>query len=219
MKPIINELNKFMAENFKDLVLESPLFYKWNLALRFDLQPNSEGTVSPWMDEYFNFVQNRAISLFEGAFSNDDDMFIVFTRYRRHKRSKIRRWNLAFKCISNLSKNEINYDRVTNSYHDGEWGHFYNRVVIKTNFNRIDYKLLVKAISHKDFGRRKPRFALDIFFININKKAIFYQYDDRGLDYLASDYATIYPFYKKFDEWILEYDRAEIESILNPMIG
>ncbi|MPN35793.1 hypothetical protein SDC9_183295 [bioreactor metagenome] len=38
-------------------------------------------------------------------------------------------------------------------------------------------------------------------------------YDDRGLDIVAYDKATLIPIYNKLNKWILEYDRKQIDKM------
>ena len=41
---------------------------------------------------------------------------------------------------------------------------------------------------------------------------IFYIYDDRGCEVIASDIETIRPIYEKYVDWIDEYCREEIDQ-------
>ena len=67
----------------------------------------------------------------------------------------------------------------------------------------------------KDFPL-KPKFGgeyayyPDVFFINSSKNIIFFIYDDRGCEVIASDLETIQPLYEKYREWIPEYDQEKV---------
>ena len=37
-------------------------------------------------------------------------------------------------------------------------------------------------------------------------------YDDRGLDMIATDRALLAPLYRRFDHWLLDYDRARMRE-------
>ena len=83
----------------------------------------------------------------------------------------------------------------------------------------IEYPLLIKAICNQDFPSLKPRlhnpyysYDPDVFFINVTKNVIFYIYDDRGCEVIASDIETIRPIYEKYGDWIDEYSREEIDK-------
>ena len=59
----------------------------------------------------------------------------------------------------------------------------------------------------------KPKIYHDVFFINIKKETIFHVYDDRGRDLLATQLETIRDIYDKYNDWILDYDRNEINEV------
>ena len=73
---------------------------------------------------------------------------------------------------------------------------------------------LLKAICNQDMGL-EPRIFHRVYFININRKTIFHVYDDRGCDLLATSSATIRDVYSRYNDWILDYDRPEIEKVFN----
>ncbi|WP_425275569.1 DUF3885 domain-containing protein [Sphingobacterium detergens] len=76
------------------------------------------------------------------------------------------------------------------------------------------------AIANQDFPSRFPRLAYnhiisnkEIYFININKKLIFNMYNNRGLDLVATNIETLKPIDENLKDWILDYDRAQIEKL------
>ena len=71
---------------------------------------------------------------------------------------------------------------------------------------------MLKAICNQDMGIRPSTFHR-VYFININKKTIFHVYDDRGCDLLAARPETIKDVYNKFNDWILDYDRNQIDQV------
>jgi hypothetical protein len=54
-----------------------------------------------------------------------------------------------------------------------------------------------------------------VYFININKKTIFHVYDDRGCDVLATLPETIRDMYERYNDWILDYDKPEIDKVFD----
>lgn len=204
----------FINSNFKGLRLRKPLFYSWNSGLRFDLQVGDTDT-----DEYFEEVTRRASTIFETAFDNTDEVFLLFMDYK-HKRRKIRFSNFIFKQIDKLQKDEISYSKVYRLYESDNKFDRRNIAIIKLAADRINYRNILRAIGHTDFPPRQP--ALDknggltgkeIYFVHIEKKLIFHMYDDRGLDLIAADKETLRPIYKKHNDWILDYDRKQIDQL------
>ena len=69
---IKQEYRKFIKDNFERLRLRKPLFYSWDLGIRFDLQVGETDT-----DEYFQEVTRRASTIFKTAFDDFDKVFFV----------------------------------------------------------------------------------------------------------------------------------------------
>ncbi|MEH6930498.1 DUF3885 domain-containing protein, partial [Priestia megaterium] len=61
--------------------------------------------------------------------------------------------------------------------------------------------------------KSNPQSGYDIYFINLSKKMIFHLYDDRGCDILASNKESIRFLYEEYNNWILDYNREEIDLL------
>jgi len=210
---IKQEYREFLKDNFKGIRLRKPLFYCWDLGLRFDLQVGETGT-----DEYFQEVTRRASSIFQTAFDNSDKVYLVFMDYK-YKRRKIRFSNFTFKQIDNLQKTEICYSKELRLYEPDDKFDIRNIVIIKLTADRINHKEILSAVGHSDFPPRQPRLdkngvftAKEIYFVNIDKKLILHMYDDRGLDLISADKETLKPIYKKHNDLLLGYDRERIDK-------
>jgi hypothetical protein len=209
------EYRQFLNDNFKGLILKQPLFYNWRFGLRFDLQFGESNT-----DEYFKEVTRRACTIFQTVFDSSDEVFLIFMDYK-YKRRKIRFSNFTFKQIASLKKIEPEYSKATSIYDPNDRFDVRNIAIIKLIGERINHKNILSAIGHSDFPPRQP--SLDhnrplsnkeIYFVNINKKLIFHMYDDRGLDLISADKETLKPIYKKHKDWLLDYDRKQIDEQL-----
>jgi hypothetical protein len=207
------EYRRFLNDNFKGLRLRKPLFYSWDFGLRFDLQVGETDT-----DEYFQEVTRRASTIFQTAFDNSDKVFLVFMDYK-YKRRKIRFSNFTFKQIDNLQKTEISYSKEFRLYEPDDKFDIRNIAISKLTADRINHKNILTAIRHSDFPPRQPRLdtngfltSKEIYFVNIEKKLIFHMYDDHGLDLISADKEILRPIYKKHNDWILDYDRKQIDT-------
>ncbi len=207
------EYRQFLGDNFQGLRLRKPLFYSWDFGLRFDLQVGKTDT-----DEYFQEVTRRASTIFKTAFDDSDNLFLVFMDYK-YKRRKIIFSNITFKQIDSLEKSEITYSKEFRLYEPGDKFDIRNIAIIKLTTDRVNYKNILTAIRHTDFPPRQPRLdqngfltGKEIYFVNIDKKLIFHMYDDRGLDIISADKETLRPIYKKHNDWILDYDREQIDK-------
>ncbi|NTW33687.1 MAG: DUF3885 domain-containing protein [Bacteroidetes bacterium] len=213
MQTTKKEYRNFLNDNFKGLRLRQPLFYSWDIGLRFDLQVGSTDT-----DEYFQEVTRRASTIFQTAFDNLDNVFLVFMDYK-YKRRKIRFSNFTFRQINNLQRADICYSKEKRLYELDDKLDIRNIACIKTTVSKINFKNILIAIGHTDFPPRQPRLdqngvftSKEVYFLNIDKKLIFHMYDDRGLDIIATDKETIKQIYKKHNDWILDYDREQIDK-------
>jgi len=202
----MSHLNSFLSDNFENFQLIRPIYYNWKFGLRFNLQNGKE-----YDEEYFSEVIKRASDLFESAFTTEDTILLVYIDYK-YKRRKIRFHNYIFKQIINLDKNEVEYKKRKHK------NLIDNIALIKVERGRIDYKNIFSVIANKDFDRNPSLDKLgtlsdkEVYFLNIDKKLIFYMYDDRGLDIISAQVETLKPIYAKFEKWILDYDRNEIEN-------
>jgi hypothetical protein len=212
MQTLKQEYIQFLTNNFKGLKIKVPLFYNWDNGLRFNLQVGETDT-----DEYFIEVKKRSTALFNEAFAPSDNLFFVLIDFKRRRR-KIRISNYCFRQIKDLKKFEINYFKVKRLYEPNDKYDIRNVAVIKLKADRLKIDNILTAIGHKDFPPRQPRLKFlsseEIFIINIDKRFIFNMYDDRGLDIIAKDKEALKPLYKKFNDWILDYDREKINKMM-----
>lgn len=52
-----------------------------------------------------------------------------------------------------------------------------------------------------------------VFLVNTDIEILFYLYDDRGADVMASDKEVLRSMFDKFQSWILDYDRKKINEV------
>jgi len=212
MENIIQTYRQFFQDNFAGLKLRKPLFYSWDCSLRFDLQDEYKSADN---EKYFVEVIRRATTIFETTFEPSDKLFFVFKDYR-NRREKIRPANYAFRQIDKLEKSEIFYTREKVVYYPDDE---YNVALVCLTANRINYKNILTAIANTDFPSQQPRLdnrgvftSKEIYFVNIGKRLIFHIYDDRGLDIIAADKEILRPILEKHNDWILDYDREQIDK-------
>jgi len=201
----------FLKENFNGMKIKMPLFYNWDLGLRFDLQNKFTNPVDTDNDDYFNEVYHRAKNLFEFCFEQNDTVYLVIFSYKWRKQ-RIKKSNYIFKLLKSESKTEKVFDKIANRYEPNEkW----NRLLLKGKIEDIDIENLIIGLCNTDFPTMWPCIREEVYLMNIDKKLIFHIYDDRGLDILATDKKKLNKIYDQFDKWILECDREKIKQQLN----
>ncbi|WP_141548398.1 DUF3885 domain-containing protein, partial [Bacillus thuringiensis] len=84
----------------------------------------------------------------------------------------------------------------------------------------IKYESLIQAANHEDFSVLYPRFGRkkeisypDVFLINATKDIVMFMYDDRGCEVIAKNKEIIRDLYKKYKEWIPDYERESIDNL------
>lgn len=210
MQTTKQEFKQFFKQYFEDFEVRIPMFYLWDIGLRFDLQKVFTNPVSPDNDAYFKECLFRAIQIFETAFEPTDEIYLIIYSFKR-KKHKIRRGNFIFKQIKDLDFANIFFRRINQLYEPGDRTDRWNRAIILTEINKIDYEQILEGQINTDFWKRSPRICEEVFFVNINKRIVFNIYDDRGLDIIATDIEAIRPIYEKHKDWILSRNREKIE--------
>ena len=205
------EYRQFFRQHFADFEVRLPMFYLWDIGLRFDLQKVFKNPVSPDDNDYFKECLFRAIQIFETTFEPTDEIYLIINSFK-WKKKKIRRGNFIFKQINSLDFANILYRRINQLYEPGDKNDQWNQAVMLTETKKIDYKQILAGQINTDFGSRSPRICEEVFFVNITKRIIFNVYDDRGLDIIATDKETIRPIFEKHNDWILDYDREKIDK-------
>ena len=219
-----NILHAFLEKNFQGINLRPALFYSWENSIRFEISNPS----IPFSEKE-NLLQifNRTTTLFEKIFDIEDEILFVtdvhanknnpflhkkplnvYLKYVKHKEKLHKlQYSLLPSFFEEVAEEMDNDQSVT------------HRFVLSCKKKEIKYLQLLKAISYEDFDhpstilKNNPESGYDIYFINLTKKVIYHLYDDRGCDILAADKETIRFLYDEFNDWILDYDREEIDIV------
>lgn len=211
------QLNEFMHKNYPNLELRPPLFYSWDIGIRFELGVEWKRDYDYPNNPYILRCYKRAITLFESVHSPTEDIFVVMdvNDFDKGKNLKhqLKNFRLYVKkpLLFSLKYQELPYIFPED---DEEGTYKTHRFTLKCKTSDFKYVSLLKAICNQDMGL-EPRIFHRVYFININRKTIFHVYDDRGCDLLATSSATIRDVYSRYNDWILDYDRPEIEKVFN----
>lgn len=209
-------LDKYKQEKFPNLKLRPPLFYNWDIGIRLELGVNYELENIHENRSYLEEVYKRAITLFKSTHSLNDDIYIVVdvNDFGECKACK-RRLNIFSKYVKEkaiLFKLEHHTIPYIFPEDDEEGTYSTNRFSLKCKVSDFKYIPMLKAICNQDMGVR-PSIFHRVYFINVSKNTIFHIYDDRGCDLLANSLDAIRDIYEEYNEWILDYDRDEIDNI------
>ncbi|WP_342042123.1 DUF3885 domain-containing protein [Bacillus sp. OTU2372] len=204
-----------MNKNFPNLELRPPLFYSWDIGIRFELGVEWKREYDYPDNPYILGCYKRAITLFEDLHSPTEELFVVMDvndfdkgKNIRHQLKNFSRYvekSLLFRVKHQVMPYIFPEDDEEGTYKT-------HRFSLYCKTSDFKYIPLLKAICNQDLGL-KPNIFHRVYVITINKKTIFHVYDDRGCDLLATSPKTIRDIYEKYNDWILDYDRNEIDKV------
>ncbi|MED4014673.1 DUF3885 domain-containing protein [Sutcliffiella cohnii] len=204
-----------MDKEFPNLVLTPPLFYHWPIGIRFELGVNWNREYSEAYNPYIWGCYKRAIALFKAVHARTDTILVVMDVHDFYKGKYLQRQLNNFPSfvekplLFKLKHFDLPYI-IPEDNEDGSYKT--HRFMLECRRDKLHYKSIIKALCNADVGLR-PSLWHSVYFINTTKKTIFHVYDDRGCDLIATSPETIRGVYEHFNEWILDYDRQEIEKV------
>ncbi|KMY51598.1 DUF3885 domain-containing protein [Peribacillus loiseleuriae] len=221
---MIKILNSFLDNDFEGLILRPSLFYSWINSIRFEI---SHPRIPHYEKENLEQTFQRAITLFNKVFGEKDEILFVTDVHSTSNDLFLQRkpLNVYLKYIKDQQRlYKLQYQLLPSVFEDEDAQFVTHHFVLPCKKNEIKYAPLLKAISYEDFAhpstilKNNPQSGYDIYFVNLSKKIIFHLYDDRGCDVLAADKETIRFLYEECNDWILDYDREEIDLLFREKI-
>lgn len=193
-------ISKFGAE-----VFESPLFYSYPGGLRFELsQPG-------YFSEIFISAYNRANEIAEHLFEPDSEL-ILYMKGGSLKRTFLGIGVNEFRALKQLSlmPEKNNYQFWWGQEIDKDFPTFYRLKIL----SKISKELLPQIIwnSCTWWQAIEPSAGFEMRIFSLKQNICMYIYDDRGMDVVGPNFAMLKELYHKFNSYILEYDRDEIEQ-------
>ncbi|MEB1808375.1 MAG: DUF3885 domain-containing protein [Bacillaceae bacterium] len=146
----------------------------------------------------------RANSLYDALFDSNDEMYVVSNVYDQRLKKK----GLFPKIVKNqkVLKSITSYP-IINPYleeDEPEEDRKANRMILKCRKKDLNKNMIRKYLDSE---------VAELFFININKELIYYIYDSRGSDLVSAKSKTIQPYYERFNDRVLDYDREKIDKV------
>lgn len=212
---IVEDLDKFMMEEFPEIELKSSLFYNSPIAIRFDLGGNFFLEIEK---ETVEEVIYRSLTLFKALNSNMDNVFVITfvdswddEPITSVEEGVAKTLNKAIKSVTDykINKNQLEYRYKYDDSEDIVTFRYWTKIkVLNLDVEELLRGKIYSAISEEEYSS-----IGDLFIVNASNNTIFHLYDERGLDIVSQKKETIYYLYKDFEKWILEYDRKRIDEI------
>ncbi|MFT8310589.1 MAG: DUF3885 domain-containing protein [Sporolactobacillus sp.] len=203
-------LNDYLSAIYPGLDLAPGLFYRWNIGIRFELGINYDSSKAYKNSPYLQDVYHRAITLFQAVNASTDELILVVdvNEFKKHKVNVFSKYVKDQSMLYHLQQMTI--PDVCNE--DDDEPDTIQRFTLHCRMSDIKYMPMLKAICNQDMAV-KPSISHCVYSVNISKNTIFYVYDDRGCDLIASDPESIRPMYCDYNDWILDYDREAIDKV------
>ncbi|MEY8744380.1 DUF3885 domain-containing protein [Paenibacillus tundrae] len=202
-------VQQFINEHLSNIIFEPPFYYNNDFSIRFELGPPNSNIDN---DTYYSVVQERILALFLAIFKEKHPVYIVGVSYEpigdldAYIEEEIDLLQYFADHTMNNFLNKEDYDDETLEL----TGH-YKFYSLECKLSEIDYIDLLGLIG--GFTQKNNYLNSRIYFIDPQSQLVFHIYDDRGLDIVSPTKEALLYLYKEFNDWILDYDRKEIEKI------
>lgn len=194
--------------------LKHPVFYNSPVGIRFEIG----GDESVYLDNkhtkklianpaYICAALDRAKAIYASIPHNPNILRI--DGYPSKNRVK-----KLTKTICRLCNLPIPHEQVLKPFKWSEGDEPVLQLQLYWDLERIPFapdKLLQETIK-ADIGGYND-LASSVYYTDTYNLILYHLYDDRGADLVAADKELLRPIYKKFNSWILDYDRENIDSI------
>lgn len=188
-------------------IINHPVFYNCPVAIRFEIG-DTEIDYREQKKKYTKAAHKRVNKIF-----TDFDFDILrIDATANFSKSKEK----AFKNILKLSGLPFPTEtRVAPFMFNGKFEEDNEKIECYWEIKTLDIKMetLLKFVVLSDFYFKYKDFGSSVFFIDSKQNLMFYLYDDRGLDLVAEKKETLLPCFEKYNEYILEDFKEEIESL------
>ncbi len=153
-------------------------------------------------------AKDRGKVLFNELFKNEEKIQLIFIINEEGKKSHFKKYlyHNNFVIRDSFSTTELFL----------EWGEYEKRdtiLVIETPMANIKINQLIDSLSYQDFFEYgKMKINHSFAFFNEKENIIFTLYDDRGCDIWSDDFNRMQEIYKKYNDWLLDYDLDKMKA-------
>lgn len=209
----IENLNGYMKREFHDIPLCMPLFYNAQIGIRFEIGCSDLDFSDK---KYIEFVNVRSMMIFDDLFSGDSNIFLVVNEHvdLEDSERKVNGIELYHRYLFDKNKcKEVTTEEIPYYYRDEAEDTTLKtfRYSLLCKVRDINYRPLLKVIG-KQMGF-SPFEYYEVYFINMETDVIYHLYSDEGLDVVSNEKDALIRLYKKYNDWILDYDRQRIIQI------
>lgn len=193
--------------------------------LRFELSPGDlPGDAIPYAPMFLRAL-DRARALFEATFLDSSKVIAVVGAWPRpgahslgHDRDG-KRHKDGFETLQGMGLPRLQLEAewrgkpFCNAVRNRQvWSHRAFEVTGDT----LSRDIMLWSNLAQELGIR-PKAPVNVTFVDPSRKILLHAYDDRGMDVIAADKATLQPLRREYDHWILGYDRPRIDEVFGAL--
>lgn len=188
------------------------VFYHSPFGLRFEL--GGELDVGP-----LRFIQalDRARAVAKDLFSESETIVAIVSIYSEKRTTK--RHSAAIQQLERIGF-RYPFGSVTKvpqheQDHIAEFGRDLYRHWYAAEFTNDDTSILAllwASIAREMEIQPKARWLTTIHIVDVHKRLALTAYDDRGMDVIGPSRSSLSSLYRKYNPWLLDYDRAEMDA-------
>lgn len=183
-----------------------PLFYQSEIALRFELGGEEFG--SDRRPSRVMQALDRARTVARALFQPSRAIWALVARWDLHASEES-----PFKAETLI---ELGFDLPPS-----------RTELIRTTDDEVEFETRWDAFGLQEIGSLadtliwasvtlelgiRPSAATATYFVDFERRVLLHIYDDRGMDVVAMDPASLVPIYREFGGWLLDYDRARMDA-------
>ncbi|WP_214629725.1 DUF3885 domain-containing protein [Paenibacillus agaridevorans] len=211
-------IQEYIDECLSDIQFEPPLFYNSKFGIHFEL-----GLPYSWIDDetYFKIVKERAQSLFSAIFKESSSMYVLYVSFETlepldaYIEGEVDFSTTFFYESTKSDVEEFKVEEVYDEETNELFGYTKSYGVLCT-LEDIDYKSILGVLG--GFSNEDGMFISGrVYFIEPKSNIVYHIYDNRGLDVVSPNKESIFYLYREFNQWILNYDKEQIDKTFSGM--
>jgi hypothetical protein len=203
---------QIIEQQFHGLAFERPLFYKYPLGLRFEL---SEG--GSVLEQFLTAL--RKAGEICGAIFNASETITVCLRTTTDTNAFAHRAIMADLQKAGIfipKKREIWLELMPKEDWFDETPMWWLNVAFLVPRALLE-NLLWCAVA-RDLTSIRPNPGCQIYLFNFEQALAIWPYDDRGMDVVGNDKATLRALYTQYSRYLLEYDKNKMDAAFAPIL-
>ena len=196
---------------------QRPIFYNAPIGIRFEIG-GDEGVYlkkNKFNPAYVSAALNRAKTIYENLPSSPNIMRMdVYPNNGCPSQEKSIEAVIQLICkTTGISQPD---EQILETYRDDEEDEddeILTRFQLYWDLNKLSISkdILLNEIIKYDIAGVET-YISNVYFVDTQNAVLFFLYDDRGADLVAANKELIRPIFERFNSWILDYDREEIEA-------